>query len=151
MRSKTVVIFTALFSMLLSLLVVTASPAQAHVSRCNIEFVGLPLVDRARGMVGGVAGEFKCDPFDNHHAYIGMKGEVQVMTMNLPGSRWDRFQTLSSGISRANTTKSRASLSTVGWCMKGNRTYRMKFTIVMVGTSGTVTKSETGFRKTGNC
>ncbi len=133
-------------------LVATAAPAQAHVSTCNIVSVGKPAIDRQSHMVGGVGGSFKCDAVGNHHSYVGMKASVQVMTMNLPGERYDRFQTISSSIMRANVKmpKISGSLNTLGWAMKGqNKTYRIEFEIAIVGPHGVIPKRAVGARTVG--
>lgn len=84
-----------------------------------------------------------------------MKGEVQVMTLNLPGTKFDRFQTIASSITRANSERRSASINTTGWCPGGKSaqrdTFKLRFTIYIVGAHGVIRKSQGGVRTVGSC
>lgn len=134
--------------------VATATPAQAHVSKCE---VGKPPMPTLAGpqYVGGF-GSYACEPYTAHHTYVEMKMEVQVLTLNLFGDRFDQFTTIygAGNMSPRRVQSTRMAgygYPTVAPCLGTTKVYRIKATLASVGPHGVRTDTEVSDRRALTC
>lgn len=139
--------FFALWLLLALVLVlfpgVPASAAETHVSRCEITNLSTPGKAGVQ-MVGGFGG-FDCDNFGNHHEYVEIKMEVEFRVLNLPGKKFDVYETLVGVHSPARYYSSKVDgqgYPGITKCMKHTiiGTFKMKETLSIVGRHGVVQK-----------
>lgn len=135
-------------------LVAMAMPASAHISKCDVNQPPPPSLAGGR-FVGGMGG-FECDRYGNHHTFVELKTEVQVLTVNLPGTRFDQWRTViePNGLSPRRTRMTITEIDGIpalAPCIGQTNTYRIRDTLAVVGAHGVLSKTKASKPKRITC
>lgn len=124
--------------------VVTATPANAHISTCTISAYNPEKIPSTRALRG--KGRWYCES-GSHHEYVASRVDIQYYSERIFWS--DGWATL--GMNRANSERLSGTVYALAPCANGARRYRTKYTLYMVGAHGVREKVKYSYGTSMNC